>query len=72
MKNTLWHDVFTTCQLTGKSAKNEAVDINGPANRLRRFPTLTCRTIGGTLTGAVEVAKLLYCDDLIEDIEEGS
>lgn len=66
----LWHDVFTTCQLTGKSAKNEAVDINGPANRLRRFPTLTCRTIGGTLTGAVEVAKLLYCDDLIEDIEE--
>ena len=66
----LWHDVFTTCQLTGKSAKNEAIDINGPANRLRRFPTLTCRTIGGTLTGAVEVAKLLYCDDLIEDIEE--
>ena len=66
----LWHDVFPTCQLTGKSAKNEAVDINGPANRLRRFPTLTCRTIGGTLTGAVEVAKLLYCDDLIEDIEE--
>lgn len=66
----LWHDVFPTCQLTGKSAKNEAIDINGPANRLRRFPTLTCRTIGGTLTGAVEVAKLLYCDDLIEDIEE--
>ena len=38
--------------------------------RSRRFSTLTCRSIGGTLTGAVEVAKCLYCDDLIEDLEE--
>jgi predicted phage terminase large subunit-like protein len=31
---------------------------------------LTCRSVGGTLTGAVEAANLLYSDDLIEDREE--
>jgi predicted phage terminase large subunit-like protein len=39
-------------------------------NDYSRFPTLTCRSVGGTLTGAVEAANLLYSDDLIEDREE--
>ena len=62
----LWGDVFPTCKLQKTSAKNETININAPS----RFPTLTCRSIGGTLTGAVEAAKLLYSDDLIEDLEE--
>lgn len=62
----LWHDVFTGCQIASTSAKNETIDIN----KKRRFPTLTCRSISGTLTGAVEVGWLLYVDDIIEDLEE--
>lgn len=40
----------------------------------QRFPTLTCRPVEGTLTGAVEVGHdgWLYCDDLVRDIEEAS
>ena len=64
----LWHDVFPDVKLADKSAKNETVDLN----RKKRFPTLTCRSIGGTLTGAVEIGEhgVLYSDDLIEDLEE--
>lgn len=64
----LWPDVFPTVKLADKSAKNETIDLN----KKKRFPTMTCRSIGGTLTGAVEIGTggVLYCDDLIEDLEE--
>jgi predicted phage terminase large subunit-like protein len=41
-------------------------------NRKKRFPTFTARSVGGTLTGAVEIGEggCLYVDDLIEDLEE--
>lgn len=61
-----WSDVFPECKVQKTSAKNESINLNTPS----RFPTLTCRSIGGTLTGAVEAANLLYSDDLIEDREE--
>lgn len=63
-----WHDVFPDVQLVDNSAKNETIDLN----RKKRFPTMTCRSISGTLTGAVEIGTdgVLYCDDLIEDLEE--
>jgi predicted phage terminase large subunit-like protein len=64
----LWQDVFPGVELVNKSAKNLTVDL---AKR-RRFPSITCRSIGGTLTGAVEIGNegVLYCDDLIGGIEE--
>lgn len=62
----LWSNVFPSHKIGNTSAKDLSIDVN----TRRRFPTLTCRSIGGTLTGAVEVAKCLYCDDLIEDLEE--
>lgn len=64
----LWREVFPLQFVGATSANDESVDIG--MKRARRFSTLTCRSIGGTLTGAVEVAKCLYCDDLIEDLEE--
>lgn len=64
----LWKEVFSDVQLVNTSAKNETIDLN----REKRFPTMTCRSIGGTLTGAVEIGEggVLYSDDLIEDLEE--
>ena len=63
-----WPDVFPGVELANTSAKNCTVDLDKP----KRFPTMTCRSVGGTLTGAVEIGSggVLYCDDLIEDLEE--
>ena len=64
----LWKEVFAGVKLVNTSAKNETIDLD----REKRFPTMTCRSIGGTLTGAVEIGEggVLYSDDLIEDLEE--
>ena len=64
----LWQDVFPDVKIVDNSAKNETIDLNTK----KRFPTMTCRSISGTLTGAVEIGTggILYCDDLIEDLEE--
>lgn len=63
-----WNEVFRGVKVADNSAKNETIDLN----RKKRFPTMTCRSISGTLTGAVEIGTggVLYCDDLIEDLEE--
>lgn len=64
----LWQDVFPLVRIVDNSAKNETIDLN----RKKRFPTFTARSVGGTLTGAVEIGEggCLYVDDLIEDLEE--
>lgn len=64
----LWQEVFPGSSLVGNSAKDETIDLC----KKKRFPTMTCRSISGTLTGAVEIGSggVLYCDDLIEDLEE--
>lgn len=62
----LWHDVFPKAKVVAVSSEDESISVN----HRRRFPTLTCRSVTGTLTGAVEVGNLLYVDDIIEDLEE--
>lgn len=64
----LWKDVFPDVEMVENSAKNETIDLG----KKKRFPTFTARSIGGTLTGAVEIGEggCLYVDDLIEDLEE--
>lgn len=63
-----WAEVFPDAPVVDTSAKNESIDLK----RKKRFPTITCRSVGGTLTGAVEIGEegILYCDDLVEDLEE--
>lgn len=63
-----WQKVFDDVLFVNKSSKNEQIDLD----RRKRFPTLTCRSVNGTLTGAVEIGSngLLYTDDLVEDLEE--
>lgn len=63
-----WGEIFPNSPIVDNSAKNETIDLG----RKKRFPTMTCRSISGTLTGAVEIGSggVLYCDDLIEDLEE--
>ena len=64
----LWQEVFPEVRMVDKSAKNETIDLGSR----KRFPSLTCRSIEGTLTGAVEIGEegVLYSDDLVADLEE--
>ena len=62
----LWADVFPSANIVAFNAKDETIDLGKP----KRFKTLTCRSIDGSLTGATRCEKLLYADDLVSGIEE--
>jgi len=61
-----WGEMFSSVPFEGDSALNTSVNLGQPA----RFPTLTCRSIAGTLTGAVRASGIIIADDLVEDLEE--
>ena len=62
----LWKDVFPGVQIAGTNSKDETIDLGKP----KRFKTLTCRSIDGSLTGATRCERILYADDLVSGIEE--
>ena len=62
----LWADVFSGTKIAATNAKDETIDLN----KEKRFKTLTCRSIGGSLTGATRCERLLLADDLVSGIEE--
>jgi predicted phage terminase large subunit-like protein len=62
----LWADVFPGISIVGTNSKEGTVDLE----KRKRFKTLTCRSIDGSLTGATRCEKYLYADDLVSGIEE--
>lgn len=62
----LWHDVFPAAKIVNTNAKNETFDVD----RKKRYPSLTCRSLYGTLNGACDCNGFLVSDDLIGGIEE--
>ncbi|XCH79049.1 MAG: hypothetical protein WHF31_16265 [Candidatus Dehalobacter alkaniphilus] len=62
----LWKDVFPGIQIVGTNSKDETIDLDKP----KRFKSLTCRSIDGSLTGATRCERILYADDLVSGIEE--
>lgn len=61
-----WCDIFPNRPKPITNAKEQTIDIDKP----HRFSSLTCRAIGGSLTGATRCEGLLYADDLCSGIEE--
>lgn len=61
-----WHEIFPDCSIANTNAKDEIVNIN----RKKRYPSLTCRSLYGTLNGACDCNGFLISDDLIGGIEE--
>lgn len=61
-----WH-VKEREAITDKSAEDLTINLGKPD----RFPTLTCRSIDATWTGAIDVSwdGILYVDDLVRDRE---
>jgi hypothetical protein len=62
----LWADVFPGINIARTNSKDETIDLE----KQKRFATLTCRSIDGSLTGATRCEKYLYADDLVSGIEE--
>lgn len=63
----LWNDVFPNAKIAGKNAADETVDIG----RKKHYPTLTCRSIDGTLNGACDAQDgVIIADDTVSGIEE--
>ena len=60
-----WNDIFHETT-SNRNAQLETLDIG----RRKRYPSLTCRSLYGTLNGACDCSGFLISDDLIGGIEE--
>lgn len=60
--------IFPDAPMVWNSGEDEAFSLQ----KHRAYPSCTCRSVEGTLTGAVEVGEggWLYADDLVKDLEE--
>lgn len=62
----LWHDVFPDAKVVQTNSQDETINID----RRKRYPSLTCRSLYGTLNGACDCNGFEISDDLIGGIEE--
>lgn len=60
--------IFPQDKLVNKNAEYSYLDLNAQ----KRFHTMMFRSIDGGTTGVAEASNVLYCDDLIKDIEQAS
>lgn len=62
----LWHDIFPKARIVSTNSKNETINID----RNKRYASLTCRSLYGTLNGSCDADGMLISDDLLSGIEE--
>lgn len=66
-----FRDIFPEIKLpTTKNQMTNAADETIDFDRRKRYHTLTCRSLYGTLNGACDCTGVLVSDDLISGIEE--
>ena len=65
----LWYDVFPNLRVISTNAKDMLIDIGKTRRDGKRFTTLEFSSIGSGNAGKVRAEQLLYCDDLIPDLE---
>ena len=58
-------EIFPTVGIVNKSAEYAWIDFNST----KRFHTMMFRSVEGGTTGLAEASNLLYCDDLVKDVE---
>ena len=59
-------DIFPDSPLVATNSKDETIDLS----KIKRFKTLTCRSIDSGLTGATRCEVLAYADDMVSGSEE--
>ena len=62
----LYHDVFPETKVVQTNSADETINLD----RKKRYPSLTARSLYGTLNGACDCRGMLISDDLISGIEE--
>lgn len=63
-----FNEIFLRTKIVNKSSEYSHLDLNTP----KRFHTITFKSIDGGTTGLAEASNVLYCDDLIKDIEQAN
>lgn len=64
-----WHDVFPKAAVTYTNAKDLLIDIGESGSKGKRFATFEFTSTGAGNAGKLRAGQLLYCDDLIPDLE---
>ena len=63
-----FNQIFHDAKIVNKSSEYSFLDLN----RAKRFHTIMFRSIDGGTTGLAEASNVLYCDDLIKDVEQAN
>ena len=63
-----FNQIFQNANIVNKSSEYSFLDLNRP----KRFHTIMFRSIDGGTTGLAEASNVLYCDDLIKDVEQAN
>lgn len=63
-----YHEIFPNNKIANKSAEYLYLDLN----KQRRFHTYNYVSIEAGGTGKVQAERLLYCDDLVKDVEQAN
>ena len=66
----LWKDVFPRVQVVKTNAQDMMIDLGEDKKKGKRFATLEFSSIGSGNAGKVRAENLLYCDDLVSDIQQ--
>ena len=61
-----WHEIFYGHDLAGTNGKDLTFDID----RRKHYPSVTARSIHGTLNGSCDASGWLMSDDLVSGIDE--
>jgi hypothetical protein len=61
-----WDVIFPSAKLVAKDGDKETINID----RNKKYPTLTCRSLYGSLNGSCDCYNILCGDDLLTGIEE--
>jgi hypothetical protein len=57
--------IFPKINIVNKSSEYSYIDLN----TVKRFHTLMFKSVDGGTTGLAEASNILYCDDLVKDVE---
>ena len=63
-----YKEIFPKNKIVNKSAEYSYLDLNTN----KRFHTIMFKSIDGGTTGLAEASNILYCDDLIKDVEQAN
>lgn len=60
-----YNEIFPNVKVVKQSSEYSWIDLNNE----KRFHTLMFKSVDGGTTGLAEASNLLYCDDLVKDVE---